>query len=61
MANCNRPEKVRIKSVREDEEATGGCLYEIEPITYEGPWQLEPNMVLEVTGSFEDDDRKDQR
>ena len=53
MKDCSSPPKVRIKSVREDEAATGGHLYEIEPLEYEGPAELEPNTVLEVVGQID--------
>jgi hypothetical protein len=41
-------ERVRITAVREDPTAESGCLYEIRPTSYVGPWTLQRGTVLAV-------------
>lgn len=40
--------RIRIKNRHPSSSATGGFLYEIEPVEYMGDWELEENTVLEV-------------
>ena len=42
-------QKVRIKAV---ETTCDKRLYELEPIDYTGPWELEEGAVLEVVGDL---------
>lgn len=45
--NEARP-RVHIKSRQKSSDASGGYLYEIEPVKYSGPWDLEEGAELEV-------------
>lgn len=45
-----RPQ-VRIKSTRASKTAEGEKLYEIQPASYAGPWELPAGTVLEIVST----------
>jgi len=48
-------QQVRIKSVRKSKDAEGGYLYEIQPVDFDGPWELPQGTLLEVASACEGD------
>lgn len=44
--------KVRVlRAVESDESRNGKHLYELQPTSYSGPWELEPGTVLQIVST----------
>jgi len=60
MTDVCTQQSLRIKSVREAEDAEGGYLYELQPTSYVGEWQPEVGTLLAIRSQGdrpEDEDR----
>jgi hypothetical protein len=43
-----RPRLTISAAYKDDRANNGGCLYELTPETYAGPWNLKPGTVIEI-------------
>jgi len=51
MSECQHPKVRVLRAVKSTEAHNGEHLYEIQPESYDGPWELEPGTVLEVVST----------